>query len=76
MENGERILAAFEDIPMTFMEACHALSAHPKDEPLRTCVFELYLIVKEQVTKLTEVLLRKHKASCKASQDSVTDSSA
>ncbi|KAF4966054.1 hypothetical protein FSARC_6254 [Fusarium sarcochroum] len=63
IENGERILAAFEDIPMTFSEACHALSAHPNDEPLRTYVFELYLTVKEQVTKLTEVLLRKHKAS-------------
>lgn len=40
--------------------------ARPNDEPLRGFVWDLYVTVKEEVSKLTEILLRKHKVSCKS----------
>ncbi|KAM5358870.1 hypothetical protein ACJZ2D_014929 [Fusarium nematophilum] len=63
IDNGERILSAFEDIPITFSEACHALVARPNDERLRNFVWDLFATVKEEISKLTEILLRKHKVS-------------
>ncbi|KAH7375239.1 hypothetical protein B0T11DRAFT_323291 [Plectosphaerella cucumerina] len=35
IDNSERILNAFEDIPITFMSACLALRTHRDDQPLR-----------------------------------------
>ncbi|KAK2841625.1 hypothetical protein FQN49_006068, partial [Arthroderma sp. PD_2] len=61
--NGERILAAFEDIPITFSEACHALRAYPNDGLLRRFVEELYQTLLDVIPKLVEVLGRKHKVS-------------
>lgn len=40
--------------------------AHPNDEPLLGFVWDLYVTVKEEVSTLTEILLRKHKVSCKS----------
>lgn len=56
-------MAAFEDIPFTFSEACIALRAHRDDPPLRTYVEELYQTLREQIPILEEILLRKHKGS-------------
>lgn len=63
IDNGERILTAFEDIPFTFSDACIALRANRDDALLRTCVEELYQHVRQQTPVLVDILLRKHKGS-------------
>ncbi|KAK7427912.1 hypothetical protein QQZ08_005524 [Neonectria magnoliae] len=63
VENGERILAAFEDIPIAFPEAVHAQRAHPMDEQLRGFIKNLYSTLREEIPKLTTILLRQRKGS-------------
>jgi hypothetical protein len=59
-------MAAFEDIPITFSDACFALRAHPTDEALRTHVRELFLTLRKEIPELRTVLLRQHQESCRS----------
>lgn len=63
IDNGERILTAFEDIPFTFSEACIALRAHRNDAALHAHVEDLYQTLRQQIPILVDILLRKHKGS-------------
>lgn len=65
-ENQDRILRAFEDIPLTFSKACDAVKIHPNDDILRTNVEELFQTLLEEIPKLISILLRRHKGSRKS----------
>lgn len=58
-------MAAFEDVPITFSQACEALTTHPGDDPLRESVQRLFNALVEEIPKLVTILLRAHKGSCK-----------
>jgi hypothetical protein len=64
IENGERILEAFEDIPIALSDACLALRTHSYDDILRQYVEELYETTVRETPKLIDILLRRHKESC------------
>ncbi|KAH6687816.1 hypothetical protein F5X68DRAFT_261159 [Plectosphaerella plurivora] len=63
IDNSERILNAFEDIPITFMSACLALRTHRDDQLLRQYVQGLFDILSEEIPEMQRILLRKHEAS-------------
>ncbi|KAK0624115.1 hypothetical protein B0T14DRAFT_565417 [Immersiella caudata] len=63
IENQEQIFQAFEDIPLTFSKACETCQSYPRDEALRNSVLDLYQVLKEEIPKLTDILLRRHKGS-------------
>ncbi|KAK0646902.1 hypothetical protein B0T16DRAFT_446786 [Cercophora newfieldiana] len=63
IENQEQIFRAFEDIPLTFSKACEACQSYPRDEDLRSSVLDLYRVLMEEIPKLTDILLRRHKGS-------------
>ncbi|KAH8178564.1 hypothetical protein LIA77_00083 [Sarocladium implicatum] len=63
INNREDILNAFEDIPLTFLQACEKLQAHPDDVELRRYVQDLFTTLVEHMPKLVNILLRQHKGS-------------
>jgi len=66
IDNRERILRAFEDIPLTLSTACEAINIHPRDTPLRGCVETLFVTLMDEIPQLISILLRQHKGSCKS----------
>jgi hypothetical protein len=71
VDNRDRILRAFEDIPFTFSAACDAIRIHPTDIPLRSYVKELFLTLVDEIPKLVNIVLRQHRGSCKSFNDTI-----
>ncbi|CAM1511914.1 Fc.00g094270.m01.CDS01 [Cosmosporella sp. VM-42] len=56
-------MGIFEDIPITFSDACLALRVHPTDEALKTHVRDLFLTLRKEIPELRTILLRKYQES-------------
>ena len=63
--NRDKIVRAFEDMPLTFSKACETFSNHHEDETLKRCVTDLYETLRSQVPRLVETLTRPKEGSCK-----------
>ncbi|KAK7963481.1 hypothetical protein PG996_008828 [Apiospora saccharicola] len=61
--NRERIIRAFEDMPLTFSKACDTFCNHPEDEALKEYVNDLYETLRLQVPRLVETLTRPKEGS-------------
>ncbi|KAI0145062.1 hypothetical protein GGR57DRAFT_494733 [Xylariaceae sp. FL1272] len=56
IDNREKILQTFEDIPSMFLKACEAFSIHPGDAILRNHVESLCATIRSEASKLTALL--------------------
>jgi len=61
IENQEKILRIFEDVPLIFNEACETVQLHPADSALRQSVLDLYQALVREIPILVDILLRRHK---------------
>ncbi|KAK7935964.1 hypothetical protein PG985_001459 [Apiospora marii] len=61
--NREKIIRAFEDMPLTFSKACDTFCNHPEDEALKHYVNDLYETLRLQVPRLVETLTRPKEGS-------------
>ncbi|KAK8113457.1 hypothetical protein PG984_013983 [Apiospora sp. TS-2023a] len=61
--NREKIIRAFEDMPLTFSKACDTFCNHPEDEALKQYVNDLYETLRLQVPRLVETLRAARKVS-------------
>jgi hypothetical protein len=66
VDNKDRILKTFEDIPITFSTACAVMRIHSNDTLLRSYVEELFITLVDEIPKLVNILLRQHKGSRKS----------
>lgn len=61
LDNQERILELFEDIPGTFLHAMEMKHIHAEDDQLGSLVNELLSVVVQEMPKLEEALSHQHK---------------
>ncbi|KAK8034170.1 hypothetical protein PG993_009165 [Apiospora rasikravindrae] len=61
--NRDKIIRAFEDMPLTFSKACDTFSNHHEDDVLKHHVIDLYDTLRSQVPRLVETLTRPKEGS-------------